>query len=313
MRVLMLCAISLLIGLNARSAQEAPGKKEVHIHLSPGRAKPDADAKVTPAKLITRVNPTYPPLARQARISGTVELKVVITQQGDVTQIDLISGHPLLVQSAIDAVRQWKYDPTRLNDEPVEVDTTIEVIFVLNTGDTGRGLASSPKAIDSQLRADLIKLFELRRAPEIAAESAKQAIELKRPAMFPKITEEDQRKRIIDSFEQKVTTIFQSEAFRETVITAYSKYFNNDDAKVLIAFYDSPTGRKFNDATPHLLIEMTEQGQRLAKERLPEIMKELCKENLDLAGKLPNCGPPDPDKKNQPSESAPPSGAPTNQ
>lgn len=87
---------------------------------------------VTAAMLINRVQPIYPPLARQTRISGTVRLHAIIGKNGAVTQLEVISGHPLLVQAALDAVRQWRYRPTLLNGEPVEVDTTIDVIFSLN-------------------------------------------------------------------------------------------------------------------------------------------------------------------------------------
>jgi len=87
---------------------------------------------VTAASLINRVNPTYPPLARQTRISGTVRLHAIISKDGSVQELQVLSGHPLLVQSALDAVRQWRYRPTLLNGEPVEVDTTIDVIFSLN-------------------------------------------------------------------------------------------------------------------------------------------------------------------------------------
>jgi protein TonB len=87
---------------------------------------------VTAASLINRVQPVYPPLARQTRISGTVRLHAIISKSGAVQQLEVISGHPLLVQAALDAVRQWRYRPTTLNGEPVEVDTTIDVIFSLN-------------------------------------------------------------------------------------------------------------------------------------------------------------------------------------
>ena len=87
---------------------------------------------VTAAKLVNKVQPLYPPLARQTRISGTVRLHAIIGKNGPVEQLEVMSGHPLLVQAALDAVRQWKYQPTQLNGEPVEVDTTIDVIFSLN-------------------------------------------------------------------------------------------------------------------------------------------------------------------------------------
>jgi protein TonB len=88
--------------------------------------------QVQAAKLLNKVQPLYPPLARQTRISGTVRLHAIIAKNGSVEQLEVISGHPLLVQAALDAVRQWKYQPTTLNGENVEVDTTIDVIFSLN-------------------------------------------------------------------------------------------------------------------------------------------------------------------------------------
>jgi protein TonB len=86
---------------------------------------------VQAAHLVNRVQPVYPPLARQTRISGTVKLHAIIGKNGAVEQLQVVSGHPLLVQAALDAVKQWRYQPTLLNGEPVEVDTEIDVIFSL--------------------------------------------------------------------------------------------------------------------------------------------------------------------------------------
>jgi protein TonB len=87
---------------------------------------------VQAARIVNRVQPIYPPLARQTRISGTVRLHAIISKDGTIIQLEVINGHPLLQQAALDAVRQWRYQPTLLNGEPVEVDTTIDVIFSLN-------------------------------------------------------------------------------------------------------------------------------------------------------------------------------------
>ncbi len=87
---------------------------------------------VQAARIINRIQPIYPPLARQTRISGTVRLHAIIGKDGTIQQLEVLSGHPLLQQAALDAVRQWRYQPTLLNGEPVEVDTTIDVIFSLN-------------------------------------------------------------------------------------------------------------------------------------------------------------------------------------
>jgi TonB family protein len=84
------------------------------------------------AKLIKRVEPIYPPLARQTRISGTVQLHAIIGTDGTVQSLEVISGHPLLLQAAMNAVKQWRYQQSLLNGTPIEIDTTIDVIFSLN-------------------------------------------------------------------------------------------------------------------------------------------------------------------------------------
>src|ERR1700674_4913871 len=91
-------------------------------------------AGVTSGLLVRKVNPVYPPLARQARISGTVVLRAVISKDGSIENLSLVSGHPMLAPAAIDAVKQWKYKPYLLNGEPVEVDTEVQVNFSLAGG-----------------------------------------------------------------------------------------------------------------------------------------------------------------------------------
>ena len=98
----------------------------------PSQSRIRQGGNVQAARLMNKVQPAYPPLARQTRISGTVRLHAIIGKDGSVQQLEVMSGHPLLVQSALDAVRQWRYQPTTLNGDAVEVDTTIDVIFSLN-------------------------------------------------------------------------------------------------------------------------------------------------------------------------------------
>src|SRR5712672_1387095 len=91
-------------------------------------------AGVTSGLLVKRIQPNYPPLARQARIQGQVVLHAVISKDGSIENLTLISGHPMLAPAAIDAVKQWKYKPYLLNGEPVEVDTEVQVNFTLAGG-----------------------------------------------------------------------------------------------------------------------------------------------------------------------------------
>ena len=89
---------------------------------------------VTQGLLIRKVQPTYPPLARQARIQGAVLLQAEISKDGTIQNLRLISGHPMLTSAAIEAVKQWRYKPYILNGEPVEVETQITVNFTLSGG-----------------------------------------------------------------------------------------------------------------------------------------------------------------------------------
>ena len=87
---------------------------------------------VTEGRLIQKVEPKYPALAIAARIQGQVVLNAIIDKSGQIQNLVLVSGHPMLVPMAIDAVRQWRYRPFLLNGEPVEVETTITVNFQLS-------------------------------------------------------------------------------------------------------------------------------------------------------------------------------------
>ncbi len=76
----------------------------------------------------------YPPEAKAARIQGTVRFSVTIAPDGKVSNIELVSGHPMLVQAALDGVRQWEYQPTLLNGNPVSVLTMVDINFTLSDG-----------------------------------------------------------------------------------------------------------------------------------------------------------------------------------
>jgi protein TonB len=109
-----------------------PPKKEDPPPPKPPAAPIRVGGNVQSAKLIRQPRPVYPPLARQARISGTVKFNAIIAKDGTIQNLQMVSGHPLLVQAATEAVRQWVYQPTLLNGEPVEVITTIDVNFTLS-------------------------------------------------------------------------------------------------------------------------------------------------------------------------------------
>ncbi|MCL4795790.1 MAG: TonB family protein [Bryobacteraceae bacterium] len=99
---------------------------------APAIRRIEVGGHVLAAKLILPAQqPVYPPLAKQTRTQGLVVLAALIGPDGRIRNLRVISGHPLLTQAALDAVRHWRYQPTLLNGDPVEVDTTVEVRFVL--------------------------------------------------------------------------------------------------------------------------------------------------------------------------------------
>jgi len=99
-----------------RIARETPPKRIVHTTINP-------------ALLVHRVEPVFPPLARQTHRSGKVQLHAIIATDGSIQSLEVASGDPLFVESALHAVRQWRYRPTYLNGQPVEIDTFITVIY----------------------------------------------------------------------------------------------------------------------------------------------------------------------------------------
>ena len=95
---------------------------------------PPRISRMMEGNLIYRIQPQYPPLARQARVQGIVVLRATISRDGKIENLQIISGHPLLVKSAMDAVLQWRYRPYYLSNEPVEVETQVTVNFTLAGG-----------------------------------------------------------------------------------------------------------------------------------------------------------------------------------
>jgi protein TonB len=112
-----------------RSAFEPPA--HVEPPARPEKRIVKMSEGVLEAQLISRIEPQYPVLAMETKTEGTVRLHAIISRDGRITSLDVLSGHPLLVKAALEAVRQWRYRPTMLNGEPVEVETSITVIFRL--------------------------------------------------------------------------------------------------------------------------------------------------------------------------------------
>jgi protein TonB len=103
-----------------------------HVAPPPASIKREfRTSSILEGMLIRKVQPSYPPLARSVRVQGPVVLDAVISKAGTIENLQLVSGHPMLVPAAIEAVRQWRYRPYVLNGEAIEVETRITVNFLL--------------------------------------------------------------------------------------------------------------------------------------------------------------------------------------
>lgn len=127
-----LLAASGSLGQDAQKNPDAPQTPTPAQTETPKPKRLRIGGNVAAANLIHQVPPVYPGIAKQAHISGTVVLHAVIAKDGTMEQLEYVSGPPLLMHSAMDAVRQWRYRPVLLNGETVEVDTTISVVYTLS-------------------------------------------------------------------------------------------------------------------------------------------------------------------------------------
>jgi len=130
-RFIVLLLLAANAGAGFTAAQEPPKNTESQDERIRTPMRIRVGGNVASTSLINQVMPVYPAIARSAHISGTVMLHAIISKDGSIETLEYISGPPLLMKSAMDAVRQWRYKPTTLNGRAVEVDTTISVVFTL--------------------------------------------------------------------------------------------------------------------------------------------------------------------------------------
>lgn len=133
----------------AHSATAPPPRPATEVPQATHREPLRVGGNVQESKLIYKVDPVYPDLAKQARVAGMVILAVTTDEQGNVADVKVLKGHPLLDQAAVDAVRQWRYSPTYLNGEAVPVVATATVIFGAS-GSTGKAIIDEQGNVKDQ-------------------------------------------------------------------------------------------------------------------------------------------------------------------
>jgi TonB family protein len=263
---------------------------------------------VMATKIVRQAIPVYPPIARSAGITGTVVLHAIIAKDGTIRDLQFVSGPPLLKKSAMDAVQQWVYAPTYLNGEPVEVDTTISVVYTLGNSPPPADSPTTPAptpaptdtnarpAIDPQLKADVLHLLEVSHLRERETAVVHSIFESMRPLLLQIIPPTPSREKILDAYSEKLAAILSSDEFTDAVVQIYAKYFTDEDIKAVTEFYQTPAGAHLLEAMPKMAPELMQLGQGLAQERSDSILKQLCREYPELQGVAKFC-PESPMKK----------------
>ncbi|MGH9773517.1 MAG: TonB family protein [Candidatus Acidiferrales bacterium] len=322
-KAMCVCAVMLgaVLAVSA-AAQEQSGQPKSVQEIPPPPNSIRVGGKVAAANLVHQVMPVYPQIAKLAHIEGTVVLHAIIDEQGDVEELQFVSGPPMLMQAAMDAVRQWKYRPTLIDGQPVKVDTTISVVFTLDGNVPGAEQKSAPaqkavpegnpppdwkpaegeipaaeqKPIDPQLKADILKMLDVTHMIAIATEGGRKALEKQKPVFVASLPPTPHREEIADAFGDKVMALFKLPEFTDQIVAVYAKYFSDEDIRALTQFYETPAGQHYNAVIGQMLEDLTDAGQRAAADNLPRIFQELCQEYPELQGEAKFC-PSDSQKK----------------
>jgi TonB family protein len=129
--VLLILAFPLAPAFLSQEAEKTAPPAQDASPPKPSNPRVHRDAKIMDKQLKRKVTPAYPRAAMDQRIQGTVRLHIIIGKDGKVLQAEVVSGHPVLAQAALEAVRMREYKPVLLNGVPVEVDTTVDAVFSL--------------------------------------------------------------------------------------------------------------------------------------------------------------------------------------
>lgn len=312
----MTVAIGIVVMLSAagtaRSQQkDTPVKPLPHGTQLPRPMRIRVGGNVEASKLISQVPPIYPPAAIAAHISGTVTLHAIVGTDGKIRELNVVSGPAELTQSAIDAVKQWRYQKTLLNGQPIEVDTTILVVYTLSGTpqhesprvDTGKTVVelvpNTGPPINPQLRADILKLMDamqVRGTGEATFEKMYQTI---RPIILRTLPETPNREKIADEYGRKLEALLNSPDFTEPLVQIYASSLSDDDVKALTAFYTTPAGQHYLAAVPQIASETNRIAMRIAAEHMMEILKGLCEDYPELKGKAGFCPAKGKEKRSQ--------------
>jgi TonB family protein len=266
---------------------ELPGESATH----PSRVTINGNTMA--AKIVAIVMPAYPKSLQDAHVSGSVILSAVIAKDGSVKDLKPLSGPAQLQPIAVNAVKQWRYQPTRVEGAPVEVSTTISINFTPGKApryeQQGAAMPLTAEAIDPQLRADILRLVAATHLKKIMRDYGVQVMETMRPSIEGSLPEKVNRKQILDEIQRKMLAALQSDAATDNIVLVYSKYLSDDDVKGATAFYESPAGQRFNSVSTQMEDDLSQSGEQFALDNLNIILQGVCASHPEIQGKADFC------------------------
>ncbi len=245
------------------------------------------------AKITQMVLPEYPKDLQRTRVAGTVVLNAVVAQDGSVKELAPVAGPSPLVALATEAVRQWRYDPTIVEGAPVEVSTTISVVFT--PGEMPRYLqqgAAAPRtasSVDPKLKADILHLIDVTHVKETQAEFSRQMMETLRPIIVEALPPTSNQEKIVKEMSERLAATLQSQDAMERLAVIYAKYLSDEDVQGISTFYETPAGQRLNAVSVPMEDDLSQAGREYALENLPAILKALCKNYPELQGTADFC------------------------
>jgi TonB family protein len=285
------------------------------------------DGAVQAAKITTNVQPIYPAAAKEAGIAGTVVLHAVIGKDGSVNELAYVSGPEELVDAAMFAVRRWHYQPTLVEGQPVEVDTTISVVYAMGAGESGAAAAKGgdaagqatnratgegqdqtqgkaqggftvqggdhpfnrPTRIDPQLRADIEELLRVSHFDQTVTETLTSELEPLRAKMNAALVNQPNAQAIMKEYFDRVIAIGRSVEMNDSMILIYAKYWNDEQVKKALEFYKTEAGQQILGTQMKIFEDSRKAGDRIFTQNVGEILQDMCREHTELQGKIPAC------------------------
>ena len=252
-------------------------------------------------RAISQTPPVYPQTAIDQRVEGNVVLHLIIGVDGAVKEVSAMSGPQILIPPAIEAVKEWKYQPIRLNLGPVEQDTTVTLNFAIGprpavTINNKPPSAFSPEqsalrreqrpilpAVDPDEAADIRRLLEATGMKNVVTAFFGSDLLAIRAQLFRDLPPSVDREKVANRFQQELQKRIASGQVLEVVIPIYAKHFTHEEIKAFLAFYQSAAGRRYAQEAPSLMWEVHDASAPYWMDTvLPEIFQEMSADYPEL-------------------------------